>query len=118
MRNGFNIVPQFKTNARAVVFEGDCRKMLRQVPDGAIQLVVTSPPYNLGKEYETHLHLSDYMAQQREVITECVRAFSDRGSICWEVGNYVDNGAIIPLDVLLYPIFADLGMKLRNRIVW
>jgi len=47
-----------------------------------------------------------------------VRVLADGGSICWEVGNYVDDGAIIPLDSLLYPIFADLGLKMRNRIVW
>jgi adenine-specific DNA-methyltransferase len=92
--------------------------MFREVPTGAIQLVVTSPPYNLGKEYESRLHLNDYLSQQREVISECVRVLSDGGSICWEVGNYVDDGAIIPLDSLLYPIFADLGLKMRNRIVW
>jgi len=52
------------------------------------------------------------------VIAECVRVLSDSGSICWQVGNYVDDGAIIPLDSLLYPVFADLGLKMRNRIVW
>jgi adenine-specific DNA-methyltransferase len=118
MINGFHIASRFKPNAHAVVFEGDCREMLRQVPAGTIQLVVTSPPYNLGKEYESHLHLNDYLAQQQEVIAECVRALSDGGSICWQVGNYVDDGAIIPLDSLLFPIFADLGLKMRNRIVW
>lgn len=118
MISGFNIATRFKPNARAVVFEGDCQEMLRDIPSGAIQLVVTSPPYNLGKEYESRLHLSDYLSQQREVISECVRVLSDGGSICWEVGNYVDDGAIIPLDALLYPIFADLGLKMRNRIVW
>ena len=118
MINGFNIESRFRPNARAVVFEGDCRKMLRDIPAGAIQLVVTSPPYNLGKEYESSLHLDDYLAQQREVISECVRVLSNGGSICWEVGNYVDGGAIIPLDSLLYPIFADLGLRMRNRIVW
>ncbi|MEI2726192.1 MAG: site-specific DNA-methyltransferase [Verrucomicrobiota bacterium] len=118
MRNGFNIAPQFRTNARAVVYEGDCREMLREVPDGAIQLVVTSPPYNLGKEYESRLDLKDYLAQQGEIISESVRVLSAGGSICWQVGNYVDDGAIIPLDSLLYPIFADLGLKMRNRIVW
>ncbi len=118
MRNGFTIASQFRTNARAVVYEGDCREMLREIPDGAIQLVVTSPPYNLGKEYEKHLHLDDYIKQQREVISECVRVLADGGSICWEVGNYVDDGAIIPLDALLYPVFAGLGLKMRNRIVW
>lgn len=118
MRNGFTIAPQFRTNARAVVYEGDCREMLREVPDGAIQLVVTSPPYNLRKEYESHLHLDDYISQQREVIAECVRVLADGGSICWQVGNYVDDGAIIPLDSLLYPVFASFGLKMRNRIVW
>jgi adenine-specific DNA-methyltransferase len=118
MINGFNIEPRFRPNARAVVFEGDCRKMLQDIPAGAIQLVVTSPPYNLGKEYESSLHLDDYLAQQREVISECVRVLSNGGSICWEVGNYVDGGAIVPLDSLLYPIFADLGLRMRNRIVW
>lgn len=118
MTNGFNIAPRFKASARAVVFEGDCRKMLQDIPNGSIQLVVTSPPYNLGKEYENHLQLNDYISQQREVISESVRVLNDGGSICWEVGNYVDGGAIVPLDALLYPIFADLGLKLRNRIVW
>jgi len=118
MRNGFTIAPKFRSDARAVVFEGDCREMLREVPDGTIQLVVTSPPYNLGKEYETHLHLDDYILQQREVISGCVRVLATGGSLCWQVGNYVDNGSIIPLDALLYPIFAGLGLKMRNRIIW
>jgi adenine-specific DNA-methyltransferase len=118
MINDFHISQRFKPTAHTVVFEGDCREMLRQVPDRAVQLVVTSPPYNLGKEYESRLHLDDYVAQQREVIAECARVLSNRGSICWQVGNYVDSGAIIPLDSLLYPIFSNLGLKMRNRIVW
>jgi adenine-specific DNA-methyltransferase len=118
MKNGIKISQRFKPDAQAVVFEGDCREMLGQVPSGAIQLVVTSPPYNLGKEYESRLHLDDYLDQQRDVIAECVRVLNARGSICWQVGNYVDAGSIIPLDSLLYPVFAALGLKLRNRIVW
>jgi adenine-specific DNA-methyltransferase len=118
MKNGFKISQQFKPDGHAVVFEGDCREMLGRIPAGAIQLVVTSPPYNLGKEYENRLHLKDYLVQQREVIAECTRVLSDSGSICWQVGNYVDAGAIIPIDSLLYPVFADLGLKMRNRIVW
>jgi adenine-specific DNA-methyltransferase len=118
MRNGFTIAPRFDPTADAVVFAGDCRDLLQQIPTGAVQLVVTSPPYNLGKEYESRLDLDDYLSQQREVISECARMLSDGGSICWQVGNYVDDGAIIPLDSLLYPIFAGLGLKMRNRIVW
>jgi adenine-specific DNA-methyltransferase len=118
MRNGFSIAPRFQPQARAVVFEGDCREMLAEIPSAMIKLIVTSPPYNLGKEYENRLQLDDYIRQQREVIIECVRVLAEGGSICWQVGNYVDDGAIIPLDSLLYPIFASLGLKMRNRIVW
>ncbi len=118
MTNGFSIAPQFKPSARAVVYEGDCRDMLRQVPAGSVQLVVTSPPYNLGKEYEKRLQLTDYLSQQEEVISACVRVLKDGGSICWQVGNYVDDGAIVPLDSLLFPVFSSYGLTMRNRIIW
>ena len=83
-----------------------------------IKLIVTSPPYNLGKDYETRSSIDDYLESQAAVIQKCVRLLHPEGSICWQVGNYVDNGEVIPLDVLLYPIFRAEGLKLRNRIVW
>lgn len=100
------------------LFQGDCLDLLRQLPDGAADLVVTSPPYNIGKEYETRVELATYVRQQSQVIQECTRALSERGSICWQVGNYVDRGVIVPLDTILYPVFADLSLKMRNRIIW
>lgn len=112
------IAPTFDPSADLVLFEGDCRDLLRTLPDGFVKLVVTSPPYNIGKPYETRLELEEYLAQQRAIIGECVRVLHERGSICWEVGNYVENGAIVPLDILLYPVFASFGLRLRNRIVW
>ncbi len=112
------ISDRYDPSADAVVFQGDCMDLLRQIPDGQLQLVVTSPPYNIGKEYERRLHLDHYIDQQAAVIAECARALSDRGSICWQVGNYVDNGAIIPLDTILYPVFRSLKLRMRNRIVW
>ena len=112
------IAPDFKNTERIVVHTGDCLDLLKQIPDGALQLVVTSPPYNIGKEYERKLKLDLYVEQQEAVIKECVRALSDQGSICWQVGNYVDDGAIIPLDTILFPIFDKLGLKMRNRIIW
>jgi len=108
----------FDKSARAIVFPGSCLKLLEQIPDETLQLVVTSPPYNIGKSYETRLSVDDYVAQQRDVIRECVRALKCTGSICWQIGNYVNAGEIIPLDTILYPIFRDLGLKMRNRIIW
>lgn len=112
------IEPRFTPKADLVLYEGDCLDLLGKVPDGFVKLVVTSPPYNLGKPYERRIDLGEYLAQQKRVIEECVRVLAKDGSLCWEVGNYVDNGEIIPLDVVLYPIFAGLDLRLRNRIVW
>jgi adenine-specific DNA-methyltransferase len=97
---------------------GDCRELLAAMPQAVADLVVTSPPYNLGKEYERRLDIQAYIREQSEIIAECARVMSDRGSICWQVGNYVDQGAIVPLDTLLYPTFAKLGLRMRNRIIW
>lgn len=88
------------------------------MPSGVADLVITSPPYNIGKEYERKLDLEVYVEQQRAVIDECVRILKPTGNICWQVGNYVDSGEIVPLDVVLYPIFSEAGLQLRNRIVW
>jgi len=90
------IAEMFAADEQIVVFPGDCLAFLQACPDEAFQLVVTSPPYNIGKEYEKRLTLDVYLDQQARVIRECVRCLSPRGSICWQVGNYVDKGAIIP----------------------
>ena len=97
---------------------GDCLDLLRAMPSGEARLVVTSPPYNIGKEYERRRTLEDYVDEQREVITECVRVLADGGSICWQTGNHVDHGEVVPLDSLLFPAFRSLGLKMRNRMVW
>ena len=51
-------------------------------------------------------------------IAEAFRLLSPTGSICWQVGNHVDGGEVFPLDIMLYSIFKQHGLKLRNRIVW
>lgn len=114
----FNISDKFALSEQAIVYSGDCLDLLSTIPKESLQLIVTSPPYNIGKEYEKRLHLDLYLQQQERVITECVRVLAPQGSICWQVGNYVDKGAIIPLDALLYPIFSRLGLRMRNRIIW
>lgn len=112
------IASEYSAKQQAVIYQGDCVEFMKGMPDEAAQLVVTSPPYNLGKKYEKRDHLEPYLAWQGRVIDECVRVLSPRGSLCWQVGNYVSNGEIVPLDIALYPAFARHGLKLRNRIVW
>lgn len=109
---------KFNPEADLVTFKGNCLDLLSQIPDKFVNLIVTSPPYNLGKSYEKKIGIEEYKDQQSEIIKECVRVLNDSGSICWQVGNYAENGEIIPLDILLYDIFSSFGLKLRNRIIW
>ena len=91
---------------------------MQGLPDQHMKLVVTSPPYNIGKDYEAKTSLDAYLETQKRVVGECVRLLHPQGSICWQVGNFVHRGEITPLDAVLYPVFRALGLKLRNRIVW
>ena len=96
----------------------DNLEFMSGLPDASMDLIVTSPPYNLGKVYEGKSSLDSYLESQARVIEQCVRLLSPQGSLCWQVGNYVENGEVVPLDAVLYPIFKGLGLKMRNRIVW
>lgn len=118
VRQSINVASSFDARADVVLYHGDCLDLLCSLPDQLARLVVTSPPYNIGKPYERKLHLTEYLEQQRKVIRESVRVLSDNGSICWQVGNYIDKSEILPLDIALYPIFKEHGLKLRNRIIW
>lgn len=91
---------------------------MRPLHDGSMKLIVTSPPYNMGKKYEKKKSLDRYLESQAQVISECVRLLHPQGSLCWQVGNHVDKGEVHPLDIVLYPVFKQHGLKLRNRIVW
>jgi len=112
------------SEANAVtLFAGDCLDLLKTIPAGAARLVLTSPPYNVGKAYERAQSLPEYLENQRQVIAECVRVTAEGGSICWQVGHHVNgHGQVIPIDVILHPLFAEhehtASIRLRNRIVW
>jgi adenine-specific DNA-methyltransferase len=103
---------------KATVIHGDALKNLASIPSASVQLVVTSPPYNIGKEYEVKSDYPDYLEQMVPIIKELRRILKPSGSICWQVGNGVRKGEIYPLDALFYPIFKSEGFFLRNRIVW
>ncbi len=108
----------FNEDGRIIVYSGDCIDALKTIPSGSIQLIITSPPYNVGKAYERCASLDDYLKIIEPVICELVRVLSSQGSLCWQVGNYVENGEVFPLDIFYYPIIKGLGLHLRNRIIW
>jgi len=101
------------------IWRGDIEGFLADLPAKPMfDLIVTSPPYNIGKAYEQRSGLAEYLEWQSKVITELVPRLKSTGSLCWQVGNYVENGHIVPLDIEFAPIFKAHGLALRNRIIW
>ena len=101
-----------------VIWTGDSLELLKKIPESSVQLVVTSPPYNIGKIYENPTSLEEYLENQLPIVDELIRILKPEGSICWQVGNYVNKGEIVPLDIPYYNIFKRRGLKLRNRVIW
>ena len=121
----YGLVQEFDDNVallmRDVHAKIECEhnlKFMRRFPDESMNLIVTSPPYNIGKAYERRTSEEQYIETQAACIAEATRLLTPTGSICWQVGNYVDNSEVVPLDIVLYPIFKNHGLQLRNRIIW
>ena len=109
---------QYSLDADIVLECNDALEFTRKLEDDSIQLIITSPPYNIGKSYETRVSIEEYLEEQAILIKELVRVLNKKGSICWQVGNYVERSEVFPLDIYFYPIFKDAGLKLRNRVIW
>lgn len=112
------IFSSYNPDAEVVIAPGDCLKTLEGLDDGLAKLIITSPPYNLGKAYEKAATLDTYFKELNPVVDELVRVLSAEGSLCWQVGNFVEDGEVFPLDIFYYPFLKKHGLKLRNRMVW
>lgn len=113
-----SLFPELTSDASYEIRNAEALETIRGFDAGMFDLVLTSPPYNVGKEYEAKTSIEQYLSSQEEIIAELVRTLSPIGSLCWQVGNYVDRGEIFPLDIYYYQIFKRYGLKLRNRVIW
>lgn len=113
-----NVTKNYQENADAVLALGDTLDIVKTLPQKIFNLIITSPPYNIGKVYEKKQPLEEYLSWQKKVIIELSDKLADNGSIIWQIGNFIDSGEVYPLDIYFYPIFKSLGFKLRNRIIW
>ena len=112
-----NILP-FRKPVRSSIECSDNLEYMRLLQNESMHLIVTSPPYNLGKSYEKKTTNEIYIEQQSATIAEAVRLLHANGSICWQVGNYVEDGELYRLDILLCQKFKDFGVQLWNRMCW
>ena len=124
----FRVKPNNKLPSKLpsnLLWQGDAEKFLDGLPERPLfDLVITSPPYNIGKSYEQKQELNKYLEWQERIIKKIVLRLKPSGSLCWQVGNFVQkengdrNSTILPLDIVFYKIFNDSELMLRNRIIW
>lgn len=117
-----SVSSEFDPTSSACLIEGDTLRVCEGLPDETFQLIVSSPPYNIGKDYEKVRDLDEYLERQEAVIEHLVRLLSPSGSLCWQVGNFIDKSLprneVYPLDIYFYPLFKRHGLRLRNRVIW
>ena len=110
---------EYSMESKCYLGNTDCLVGIRELPNESIDLVVTSPPYFMGKKYDSSNDLSDFVNLHTTLLPELIRVTKKGGSICWQVGYHAKNGAITPLDFIIYDIFKNMSdLFLRNRIIW
>lgn len=123
--NRMRIYKNFRVGNKITLYNGDCLALLKTLPDESVDLVITSPPYCIGKAYEDpHDDIETFRKQHNNIFYDLYRVVKKGGSICWQVGYHVSNKCVVPLDCVIYNIFVSLSEKLevplvlRNRIIW
>lgn len=90
---------------------------MSDIPDDCVALMVTSPPYNVGKEYDDDLSLGEYLGLLERVLAETVRVLEPGGRVAVNVAN-LGRKPYLPLNHHVAGILQDLGLLLRGEIVW
>lgn len=115
----------YSPNNKISIFKGDCLDLLKSMPDESCDLIITSPPYCIGKEYEKkNTDVKSFVEQQERIIDDVYRILKVGGSVCWQVGYHITEKEVVPLDFYVYQVFGDYSkdkehpLKLRNRIIW
>jgi adenine-specific DNA-methyltransferase len=113
------IYKHYGSDRQLVFFEDDCRKLLKTLPDASVDLVVSSPPYCMNKEYDTADTPEEFRRMHAEIFPDIFRVLKRGGNLCWQVGSHVRSNTVVPLDYLVYDLLQGYSdLKLRNRIIW
>lgn len=119
------VYKNYKESNFITAYNGDCQKLLKQIPDDEVKLIVTSPPYCMGKAYEDpHADIETFKKQHNNIFDDIYRVLQPGGSLCWQVGYHVSDKCLVPLDYIVYDLFTEKSKNLkyplilRNRIIW
>ena len=108
-----NPLPKEKLNQ---IFNTSSEQM-GQLPDSCVHLMVTSPPYNVGKQYDADLSLAEYLAFLRRVWGEVFRVLVPGGRACVNIAN-LGRKPYIPLHAYILEEMLELGFQMRGEIIW
>lgn len=119
------IYKRYNDKNTVTLHNGNCIELLKKLPDESVDLVITSPPYCIGKAYEDPRDdIETFKKQHQEIFEHLYRIVKIGGSICWQIGYHILDMCVIPLDYTVYDIFTSLSRNyehpliLRNRIIW
>ena len=108
-----NKVPQSRLNK----FYCKSSEVMDEIPDDSVHLMITSPPYNVGKEYDSDLTLDEYLALLTRVFSEAYRKLVTGGRACINIAN-IGRKPYIPLHAMVIEVMLDLGFLMRGEIIW
>lgn len=116
---------RYKESNEITLYNGDCYNLLQKIKSESVDLIITSPPYCMGKAYEDPKDdIESFKNQQIKIFPEIYRILKVGGSVCWQVGYHICDMCTVPLDFYVYQIFSEMSSEkkhpllLRNRIIW
>ena len=109
-------VNEFPSELLNTIIKGSCENM-KDIPNNSIHLMITSPPYNVSKEYDNDLSLSEYLDLLKNCFTETYRVLVDGGRACINIAN-IGRKPYIPLSDYVSKIMIEIGFNMRGEIIW
>ena len=110
------IVNEFPNELLNTIIEGSCENM-KDIPNNSLHLMITSPPYNVSKEYDNDLSLNEYLNLLKNCFTETYRVLVDGGRACINIAN-IGRKPYIPLSDYVSKIMIEVGFNMRGEIIW
>lgn len=92
-------------------------EMMDEIPDNSVHLMITSPPYNVGKEYDNDLTIDEYLELLTAVFSQTHDKLVTGGRACINIAN-IGRKPYIPLHAMVIEIMLDLGFLMRGEIIW
>ena len=110
------IVNEFPNELLNTIIDSSCENM-KDIPNNSLHLMITSPPYNVSKEYDNDLSLNEYLSLLKNCFTETYRVLVDGGRACINIAN-IGRKPYIPLSDYVSKIMIEIGFNMRGEIIW